>query len=153
MMCFVGTEDLKRLGHYVVSRRVEKGYRNGVDLSNELQFSDRVLRDIENGVRRASPGSYAMLENKLGWEPGSIEDILAGGEPTESAREHPELSFSMSDVSDEALLREVASRLAAFRRLIAGQDSEDWPPPSWDPKHPSVGRRQNGDYGHQLRRQ
>jgi hypothetical protein len=34
-------------------------------------------------VRKASPGTYAMLENKLGWAPGSIDAILAGGEPHE----------------------------------------------------------------------
>ena len=33
--------------------------------------------DIEHGVRKASPGSYAMLENKLSWAPGSIDTILA----------------------------------------------------------------------------
>src|SRR6185312_12763632 len=31
----------------------------------------------------ASPGTYAMLENKLAWAPGSIDTILAGGEPKE----------------------------------------------------------------------
>jgi hypothetical protein len=43
----------------------------------------RELSDIEDGVRKASPGTYAMLENKLAWAPGSIDTILAGGEPKE----------------------------------------------------------------------
>jgi hypothetical protein len=43
----------------------------------------RTLADIEHGVRKASPGTYAMLENKLAWAPGSIDTILAGGEPNE----------------------------------------------------------------------
>ena len=43
----------------------------------------RTLADIEHGVRKASPGTYAMLENKLAWAPGSIDTILAGGEPKE----------------------------------------------------------------------
>jgi hypothetical protein len=29
----------------------------------------------------ASPGTYAMLENKLSWTPGSIDTILVGGDP------------------------------------------------------------------------
>ena len=75
--------DLERLGHHIVSRRVALGYRNRTDLADSLQFTVRTLADIEHGVRKASPGTYAMLENKLAWAPGSIDTILAGGEPTE----------------------------------------------------------------------
>ena len=78
---------LERLGHYIVSRRVALGYRNRTDLANSLQFTVRTLADIEHGVRKASPGTYAMLENKLAWAPGSIDTILAGGEPKETVTE------------------------------------------------------------------
>ena len=64
---------MEGLGHHIVSRRVALGYRNRTDLANSLQFTVRTLSDIENGVRKASPGTYAMLENKLGWAPGSID--------------------------------------------------------------------------------
>ena len=74
---------LEMLGHHVVSRRVALGYRNRTDLANSLQLTVRTLADIEHGVRKASPGTYAMLENKLTWAPGSIDTILAGGEPKE----------------------------------------------------------------------
>ena len=74
---------LERLGHHVVSRRVALGYRSRTDLADSLQFTVRTLADIEHGVRKASPGTYAMLENKLSWAPGSIDTILAGGEPKE----------------------------------------------------------------------
>ena len=56
---------LERLGHHVVSRRVGLGYRNRTDLADSLQFTVRTLADVEHGVRKASPGTYAMLENKL----------------------------------------------------------------------------------------
>ena len=72
---------LERLGHYVVSRRVALGYRSRADLADDLQFTLRTLADIEHGVRKASPGTYAMLENKLAWAPGSVDTVLAGGEP------------------------------------------------------------------------
>ena len=78
---------LERLGHYIVSRRVALGCRNRTDLANSLPFTVRTLADIEQGVRRASPGTYAMLENKLAWAPGSIDTILAGGEPRETVTE------------------------------------------------------------------
>ena len=77
---------LERLGHHVVSRRVALGFRNRTDLANSLAFTVRTLADIEQGVRKASPGTYAMLENKLAWAPGSIDTILAGGEPTDTGR-------------------------------------------------------------------
>ena len=73
---------LQRLGHYIVSRRVALGYRNRTDLADSLQFTVRTLADIEHGVRKASAGSYAMLENKLAWAPGSIDTILAIGSTT-----------------------------------------------------------------------
>ena len=78
---------LERLGHHVVSRRVALGYRNRTDLANSLKFTVRTLADIEHGVGKVSPGTYAMLENKLAWAPGSIDTILAGGEPKETVTE------------------------------------------------------------------
>ena len=77
---------LERLGHHIVSRRVALGFRSRTDLANSLPVAVRTLADIEHGVRKASAGTYAILENTLGWAPGSIDIILAGGEPTEEGR-------------------------------------------------------------------
>ena len=115
-------QSLERLGHHIVSRRVALGYRNRTDFANSLQFTVRTLSDIENGVRKASPGTYAMLENKLGWAPGSIETILSGGEPKELVvklrRDVPEprhRSFTtddaLADASTEELLLELRRRI------------------------------------------
>jgi hypothetical protein len=111
---------LGRLGHYIVSRRVALGFRTRTDLANSLKFTVRTLADIENGVRKASPGTYAMLENKLGWAPGSIDNILAGGEPKELVvklrRDSPEprypsFSEALSRASTEELLLELRRRI------------------------------------------
>ena len=72
---------LERLGHHVVSRRVALGYRNRTDLADSLQFTVRTLADIEHGVRKASPGTYAMLENKLAWAPGASTPSWRAGNP------------------------------------------------------------------------
>ena len=85
-----GPTDLERLGHHVVSRRVALGYRNRTDLADNLQFTVRTLSDIEHGVRKASAGTYAMLENKLGWAPGSIDTILAVGTQRTGAHTAPD---------------------------------------------------------------
>src|SRR6185312_9636489 len=95
---------------------------------------------FENGVRKASPGTYAMLENKLAWAPGSIDTILAGGEPKEVVVElrrptpnapsrgyalRPTNPHALSHVSTEELLLELR------RRIIAARDTrqdtwDDW---------------------------
>ena len=132
--------DLERLGHHVVSRRVALGYRNRTDLAASLQFTVRTLADIEHGVRKASAGTYAILENKLGWAPGSIDTILAGGEPIEtvptlhrSAPPAPAQGYALrptspsalSQVSTEELLLELRRRIIAPRALRRNT-YDDW---------------------------
>jgi hypothetical protein len=118
---FMDQQALGRLGHQIVSRRVALGYRTRTDLANSLNFTVRTLADIENGVRRASRGTYAMLENKLGWAPGSVDTILAGGEPKElvvklrretSEPRYPSFSAeALSRASTEELLLELRRRI------------------------------------------
>ena len=125
---------LERLGHYIVSRRLALGYRNRTDLANSLQFTVRTLADIEHGVRKASPGTYAMLENKLSWAPGSIDTILAGGEPNELVvklrRGAPDrLSHAATDALSRASTEELLLELR--RRIIAPRSRrhdtwDDW---------------------------
>src|SRR4051812_5662021 len=108
------------LGHHVVSRRVTLGYRNRTDLAGSLAFTVRTLADIELGVRKASPGTYAMLENKLAWAPGSIDTILTGGEPKETVTElRRPRSAPPSDAAPEALARASTEELLLeLRRRI-----------------------------------
>ena len=125
---------LQRLGQYIVSRRVALGYRNRTDLASSLQFTVRTLADIEHGVRKASPGTYAMLENKLAWAPGSIDTILADGEPHETVTElrrpaSAPVSHASSDAlsraSTEELLLELRRRIVAPRQR-RHQTWDDW---------------------------
>ena len=107
-----------------MSRRVALGFRGRVDLASSL----RTLADIVPGVRKASLGTYAMLENKLAWAPGSIDTLLAGGEPTEVAstlhrstpdtpsqgyRLHPANPNALYQVPTEELLLELRRRIIA----------------------------------------
>lgn len=113
---------LGRIGRYIVSRRVALGYKHRIDLAKELPITDRTLADIENGVREASLGTYAVLENKLGWGPGSIESVRAGREPLEAnpvtvqqqqQRQRPSLATAnpLKSVSTEELLLELRRRI------------------------------------------
>ena len=133
MIACMDRRALERLGHHVVSRRVALGYRNRTDLANSLQFTVRTLADIEHGVRKASPGTYAMLENKLAWAPGSIDTILAGGEPNELVvklrRATPDrLSHAAADALSRASTEELLLELR--RRIITPREArevwEDW---------------------------
>ena len=131
---------LERLGRYIVSRRLALGFRNRTDLANSLQFTVRTLADVEHGVRKASHGTYAMLENKLSWAPSRIDTILAGGEPKELVTTlrrsnttapsqgyalRPTNADALSHASTEVLLLELR------RRIIAPRDRhhntwDDW---------------------------
>jgi hypothetical protein len=140
------SDALQRLGHYIVSRRVALGYRTRTDLANSLKFTVRTLADIENGVRKASAGTYAMLENKLAWVPGSIDTILAGGEPHEivvnlhrsTPAAPPPRSYpgeALSRATTEELLLELRRRIipSRDRRYARWDDGDgldagaDWP--------------------------
>ena len=115
---------LARVGRYVVNRRVALGYRHRIDLANDLPITDRTLADIEHGVREASRGTYAALENRLGWAPGSIEAVRTGGEPAEARpvaaqqQQQPQLQqqapaapTSLDAVPTEELLLELRRRI------------------------------------------
>ena len=120
---------------------MDLGYRNRTDLADSLQFTVRTLADIEHGVRKASPGTYAMLENKLAWAPGSIDTILAGGEPKETVVElrrsntnaspqgyalrRPTNPTLLSQVSTEELLLELRRRIVAPRGRRDNWDDRD----------------------------
>jgi transcriptional regulator with XRE-family HTH domain len=73
-------EDWRRLADYVVARRVELGMRDRRAFAEATGVTERTLGKLENG-QRVSPSTLAMVENRLGWGPGSSRRILAGGEP------------------------------------------------------------------------
>jgi hypothetical protein len=74
-------EDWQRLADYVVARRVELGMRDRRAFAEASGVTERTLGKLENG-QRVSPSTLGMVENRLGWAPGSWRRILAGGEPS-----------------------------------------------------------------------
>jgi transcriptional regulator with XRE-family HTH domain len=73
-------ENWKRLGDYVVARRIALGMRDRRALAAVTGVTDRTLGKVENG-RRVSASTLGALDNHLGWTPGSCRQILSGGEP------------------------------------------------------------------------
>lgn len=97
---------LKVLGRKVKRRRVKLQMKYAKDLAKKMDITPRVVGDIENGRRSVSEATYDALELVLEWAPGSVDQILAGGEPTES--ESPIKDFAIrthgapSDVAPDA---------------------------------------------------
>jgi hypothetical protein len=73
-------EDWRRLADYVVARRVELGLRDRRALAAATGVTDRTLGKLENG-QRVSASTLGVIDNNLGWAPGSCRRILSGGEP------------------------------------------------------------------------
>lgn len=123
------TEELVRLGHYVVSRRVALGYKTRVDLAKDAAINERTLSDIEHGIRKAGMASYATLENTLHWKPGSIAETLRGGEPTpleaqsqdgNVALQLAEMASLLADKANE--LRQIGQQITLEREEAQGRD-------------------------------
>ena len=130
---FMDQHALGRLGHHTVSRRVALGFRNRIDLADSLQFTVRTLADIEHGVRKASPGTYAMLENKLG--AGQHRHHPGGWGPQRGCGQSaPPNLRPLSRTSTDALSRASTEELLLElrRRIIAPRNtrSDTWD--DWD---------------------
>lgn len=74
-------ENWERLGDYVVARRTALGMRDRRAFAAATGVTDRTLGKLENGGR-VSASTLGVVENHLGWAPGSCRRVLAGGEPT-----------------------------------------------------------------------
>jgi hypothetical protein len=98
----MAAEDWKRLADYVVARRVELGMRDRRALAAATGVTDRTLGKLENG-HRVSASTLGVIENQLGWAPGSCRRILAGGEPAIVAAASHDADY------DDPTLRHLAS--------------------------------------------
>lgn len=75
------SDGLKRIGERVVARRCKLGMATRQALADRTGLSYRLLGDIESGRRAVTTGSYAVVEQALRWEPGSLLRVSHGGEP------------------------------------------------------------------------
>ncbi|WP_157997714.1 helix-turn-helix transcriptional regulator [Mycobacteroides stephanolepidis] len=72
---------LQRLAQYVRNRRQLIGMPLAKDLADATGITPRTISDLETGKRTLSQGSYSRIEQALRWEPGSVDQILAGSGP------------------------------------------------------------------------
>lgn len=76
------SERFKRLGAHVVNRRRQLGWPTRQAFADNINLVYRVLSDLENGSRPLGAKAYAEVERVLRWQPGSVDAVLAGGDPT-----------------------------------------------------------------------
>lgn len=77
-----GERDWQRLAKYVISARIQRGWYTRGQFRKHSKLSERFLFDIEHARRsNYEPPYLARLEQALGWETGSVDQILAGGGP------------------------------------------------------------------------
>lgn len=110
-----------RLASAVSRRRIELGFTSRAALVQQTSaISERTLGDIEKQrkpVERYSPATIFGLESLLRWAPGSVDAILAGGEPTElpkpveDAPDPEDVGPTLRSASKWELLAELARRL------------------------------------------
>jgi hypothetical protein len=73
-------ENWERLGDYVVARRTALAMRDRRAFAVATGVTERTLGKLENGGR-VSASTLGVVENHLGWAPGSCRRVLSGGEP------------------------------------------------------------------------
>jgi hypothetical protein len=96
-------------------------------LAAAVGISERTIGNLERG-QSVSSTTLAAIENRLGWTPGSADDVLAGGEP--SLVGEPTLGEQQSP--PDPIITEFAEaspeRVIAMRRSIErslGPDAAD----------------------------
>lgn len=123
-------KDWKRLADHVYAGRVALGMKTRKQLADAAGFSDRLLGSVERGER----GNYddrtkARLERALGWAPGSVDVILAGGDPIEPAVDNADDEFAVlkltvqeimarTDLPEQVKLRVVAEAMDVQDRQV-----------------------------------
>lgn len=82
----MASTEWERLAQLVKERRVTLGMNTTKALAEATGLTARALGDLENARRsNYGEGTKVRVENALRWKPGSIAQILQGGDPIELA--------------------------------------------------------------------
>lgn len=137
--------------------RLDPQYKSRLKFAADTGLNERLIADLEN-ARRSSyrPTTLGAVETAYRWAPGSIDRVLAGGEPVEvavvsattsiAATSHAKVGARESDDQTteglEAALRELARRLSPDRvRALL----EEVAPPPKEADMPAAERRYEDD--------
>lgn len=128
----VAGRDWKNLAQHVISRRVELGYRSTRHLAKVAGITEKTMGRLELGYSVRS-GTLAAVERVLGWAPGSMDALLAGGEPRMAGvppREFDVTHAPTVDIARQRVLEATHRQLAEIALFIEGVEgpavAEDW---------------------------
>lgn len=113
-----------------VKRARESTGRTQVEAAVDAGISDQVWSLVERAAQTSyRPRTLSRIAGALGWTPGSIEDVLAGGSPTEVGTRIADLNVLLENARSaidndqvSSALTEIArieTELAATYRLVA----------------------------------
>lgn len=124
------------LDRHMNGRRKDLGLR-WLDVAQRGGITTQTLRELRAGAREPRELTKAAIERALEWEPGSVDAILAGGEPTpvpqpvEGADVTPQRANLMDEiVAVRKWLGEDAAWVivrAAFARPVNDNEYEESP--------------------------
>lgn len=120
-------DDWSRVGEAVASRLRAMGSPSLRQMDRTSKVSTETWRNLLDGQPLKRTDKIAQAEEALGWEYGSIEAILAGGEPTVAdvvARADTVTGGVSFAASELERLSAVEAELAAIRREVAGVVAE-----------------------------
>lgn len=86
-------------GEVVSARRRQIG-ADVAELARQAQVDVKTIRSLEAGERMPRDSTKAKIERALNWSPGSIDAILAGGDPV-VADEGPPMTTEEAAIRDE----------------------------------------------------
>lgn len=86
------------------------------DVSVAAGMSYEGLRAIRKGERHPNPVTKGRIEDALQWTPGSVDTVLAGGEPTPVVTE-PRPQYNVDELRDlRAQLNSIIDRIEEIQR-------------------------------------
>lgn len=113
--------DHERLDHAIEARTIELGI-SYVELAVRAGLSEISIRNLRKGRANFRARNLRKLEIALGWTAGSIEAVLAGGDPTvepaQAAISADDLVQLIAETEDELL--HLNPKYESNRALLTG---------------------------------
>lgn len=130
-------------GEYI--KKYSQGESQGV-IAKKMEVDTSTVGRWLKGSEGQRPRAEKAINFARHYRRSPIEALIhAGYIEADEIGQAVEIAGSMRDVSDAALMEELASRLAEFRRLLTGDNGEGWSSAGWSVEDPGVGRVENGD--------
>jgi transcriptional regulator with XRE-family HTH domain len=115
--------DIAEVGRIVARRRLELGM-DAAQLARTAAVDPKTVASLEHGERWPRDRSRVSIESALGWKAGSLDDIRAGGEPTQVVSGDP-----LDSYSTDYLLDVIRRRMTPSDNLPLAARTSDEPKP------------------------